>query len=136
YIDAQPDARVAGWLRGIQEQNVALRQHEHTPLAQIQQWAGQGGESLFDSLLVFENYPIDEGARDQRGALEIVANESVDPTHYPLTLSILPREGVEIEWSWNAALFEASTIERLSGHYVGLLGQICEAGERQLCELS
>ncbi|MFM0598518.1 condensation domain-containing protein, partial [Paraburkholderia dilworthii] len=136
YIDAQPDVRVAGWLRGIQEQNVALRQHEHTPLAQIQQWAGQGGESLFDSLLVFENYPIDEGARDQRGALEIVANESVDPTHYPLTLSILPREGVEIEWSWNAALFDASTIERLSGHYVGLLGQICEAGERRLCELS
>ncbi|RAS35359.1 non-ribosomal peptide synthase protein (TIGR01720 family)/amino acid adenylation domain-containing protein [Paraburkholderia bryophila] len=136
YVDARPDARVAGWLRGIQEQNVALRQHEHTPLAQIQQWAGQGGESLFDSLLVFENYPIDEGARDQRGALEIVANESVDPTHYPLTLSILPREGVEIEWSWNAALFDASTIERLSSHYVSLLRQICEAGERRLCELS
>ncbi|MFM0205991.1 amino acid adenylation domain-containing protein, partial [Paraburkholderia sediminicola] len=135
-IDARPDAHVSDWLRAIQAYNVALRQHEHTPLAHIQQWAGQGGESLFDSLLVFENYPIDEAARDQRGALDIVATESVDPTHYPLTLSILPREGIEIEWSWNTALFDASTIERVSGHYVELLEQMCALGERRLCELS
>ncbi|MFM0117056.1 amino acid adenylation domain-containing protein, partial [Paraburkholderia nemoris] len=135
-IDARPDEQVSSWLRSIQAHNVALRQHEHTPLAHIQQWAGQGGESLFDSLLVFENYPIDEAARDQRGALEIVATESVDPTHYPLTLSILPREGIEIEWSWNTGLFDASTIERVSGHYVELLEQMCASGERRLCELS
>ncbi|MFM0268940.1 hypothetical protein, partial [Paraburkholderia sediminicola] len=33
-------------------------------------------------------------------------------------------------------LFDASTMERLSGHYVALLEQMCASGGRRLCELS
>ncbi|WP_414881050.1 hypothetical protein, partial [Pseudomonas brassicacearum] len=56
------------WLQAVQAQNLALREFEHTALLDIQRWAGQGGEALFDSLLVFENYPIaqalEQGAPD------------------------------------------------------------------------
>ena len=44
----------------MQAQNLSLREHEHTPLFDIQRWAGQGGEALFDNILVFENYPISQ----------------------------------------------------------------------------
>ncbi|MGO1081355.1 condensation domain-containing protein, partial [Inquilinus sp. CA228] len=50
-----PARRVGDWLRELQAENAALREHEHTPLYEIQGWAGQGGRSLFDTLLVFEN---------------------------------------------------------------------------------
>ena len=38
-------------------------------LYEIQGWAGQGGRSLFDTILVFENYPVDQALRerDSRG---------------------------------------------------------------------
>ena len=56
-----PEARVGDWLRQVQDVMLVLHEHEHTPLADIQRWGGQGG--LFDTLLVFENYPIDHAAR-------------------------------------------------------------------------
>lgn len=59
-VVATPDAQmtVSQWLQQIQAQNVRLREQEHTPLFEIQRWAGLGGEALFDSILVFENYPV------------------------------------------------------------------------------
>ncbi|MDH0897721.1 MULTISPECIES: condensation domain-containing protein, partial [unclassified Pseudomonas] len=64
----RPEQTVTQWLQALQEQNLALREHEHTPLFDIQRWAGQGGEALFDTLLVFENYPVAQAL--QRGAPE------------------------------------------------------------------
>ncbi|MGC8050043.1 condensation domain-containing protein, partial [Salmonella enterica] len=47
------------WLRTLQAQNLASREHEQTSLSDIQRWAGKGRRGLFDSILVFENYPMD-----------------------------------------------------------------------------
>ncbi|MGC4060232.1 MAG: hypothetical protein QM749_05065 [Aquabacterium sp.] len=52
--------RWATRLRSLQAKSLAHREYEHTPLFEIQRWAGQGSESLFDTILVFETYPIDE----------------------------------------------------------------------------
>jgi len=73
-----PEARVGDWLREVQAIGLALREHEHTPLNDIQRWAGQGGQTLFDTLLVFENYPIDQSAR-AGGDLRVAAAETVRP---------------------------------------------------------
>ncbi|WP_277964333.1 non-ribosomal peptide synthetase, partial [Pseudomonas sp. RIT-To-2] len=55
-----PERRVASWLQALQHYNLEARDHEHTSLADIQRWGGQSGQALFDSIIVFENYPIDE----------------------------------------------------------------------------
>ncbi|WP_024683304.1 non-ribosomal peptide synthetase, partial [Pseudomonas syringae] len=59
-VIASPRAeqRVAEWVQQVQAQNIALREHEHTPLYEIQRWARSAGEALFDTILVFENYPV------------------------------------------------------------------------------
>ncbi len=49
---------VLGWLRALQEQQSEARQYEHTPLADLQGWSDlRRGEALFESVLVFDNYP-------------------------------------------------------------------------------
>lgn len=88
-VVATPDAQmsVSHWLEQLQQQNVGLREHEHTPLFEIQRWAGLGGEALFDSILVFENYPVSEAL--EQGApsgLRFGAVHSLEQTHYPLTV--------------------------------------------------
>ncbi|MET0390605.1 MAG: condensation domain-containing protein, partial [Polyangiales bacterium] len=56
-----PDAVVLAWLHALQQHNVELRDHEHTPLSDLTGLAPFGSEQpLFDSLLVYENAPIDE----------------------------------------------------------------------------
>ena len=59
---------VGDWLRALQANGVAAREHEHTPLYEIQQWAGAGAEGLFDSIVVFENYPLGEALSQAGGA--------------------------------------------------------------------
>ncbi|HEU0079335.1 MAG TPA: condensation domain-containing protein, partial [Longimicrobiaceae bacterium] len=67
-----PGERVEPWLRALQERGAALREHQHTPLTEVQRWSGvPAGTPLFESLLVFENYPVPEalgggGARQVR----------------------------------------------------------------------
>ncbi|MDL2424677.1 condensation domain-containing protein, partial [Pseudomonas sp. BAgro211] len=63
-VQAPDDAqRVGDWLRELQSFNLDVREFEHTPLYDIQRWAGQAGQALFDSIIVFENYPVDEVLR-------------------------------------------------------------------------
>ena len=48
------------WLQSLQAQQLEQRQYEHSPLVQVQSFSQvPRGTSLFDSLLVFENYPLD-----------------------------------------------------------------------------
>ncbi|WP_126876085.1 non-ribosomal peptide synthetase [Paraburkholderia kururiensis] len=135
WVEVKADADVGVWLRDLQQAFATLRQYEHTPLAQVQQWAGRSGDALFDSLVVFENYPVDV-ARDGDGDLEIGAVESVDPTHYPLALAIIPRaQGLALEWSWDGARIDRTTVERLATHYETVLRQLAEDSARRVGEL-
>ncbi|HEY1349801.1 MAG TPA: amino acid adenylation domain-containing protein [Ktedonobacteraceae bacterium] len=86
------------WLRALQHQNLELRQYAHTPLVQIQEWSQIArGLPLFESLLVFENYP--ERIDLQRGIGGIVPQELTlfERTNYPLTLVINPGERLALQ---------------------------------------
>jgi hypothetical protein len=58
-----PQLSVGEWLTQL-GYNLEARDHEHASLADVQRWSGQGGQALFDSIVVFENYPIDERLAD------------------------------------------------------------------------
>ncbi|AEV61857.1 non-ribosomal peptide synthetase [Pseudomonas ogarae] len=134
---SRPDQTVAAWLAAVQAQNLSLREFEHTPLASIQRWAGQGGGALFDSLLVFENFPI--SAALQHGTAQGVVFGEVanqDQTHYPLTLGVTLGETLALHMSFDQAHFSTATIERLSGQLLLLLERFAESAERRLGEIA
>ncbi|MGP1614054.1 MAG: condensation domain-containing protein, partial [Pollutimonas bauzanensis] len=72
------EAPIAAWLSGLQDHNSQLRQYEYASLADIQQWLGRSADALFDTLLVFESYPIDENIRAGEYALGIAGIETVE----------------------------------------------------------
>ncbi|MCU7250416.1 non-ribosomal peptide synthetase [Pseudomonas koreensis] len=134
---SRPDQTVAAWLAAVQAQNLNLREFEHTPLASIQRWAGQGGESLFDTLLVFENFPISEAL--QHGTAEGVVFGEVanqDQTHYPLTLGVTLGDTLALHMSFDQAHFSLATVERLSAQLLHLLEQFAASAERRLGEIA
>ncbi|SFB29483.1 non-ribosomal peptide synthase domain TIGR01720/amino acid adenylation domain-containing protein [Pseudomonas sp. NFIX10] len=134
---SRPDQTVAAWLAAVQARNLSLREFEHTPLANIQRWAGQGGGALFDSLLVFENFPI--SAALQRGTAQGVVFGEVanqDQTHYPLTLGVTLGETLALHMSFDRAHFSVATIERLSAQLLHLLERFADSAERRLGEIA
>ncbi|MGV6476982.1 amino acid adenylation domain-containing protein, partial [Azotobacter vinelandii] len=137
-VIASPRAeqRVVEWLDQIQAQNLGLREHEHTPLYEIQRWAGLGGEALFDSLLIFENYPIAEAL--QQGAPEGLVFERIavqEQTNYSLTLFIGLGETLTVDYSYDRGHFEAADIERIAGHFARLLQGLASDARAAIGEL-
>src|SRR4030095_16014145 len=127
---------ILAWLRGLQEQQVDARAFEYTPLSQVQGWSGvPRGTPLFDSILVFENYPMDEALTDELCGLEIETVHSIERTNYPLTVAVVPGRELIVEIGYDARRFDAGTIDRMLGHLVTLLEGIAAEPERRLADL-
>ncbi len=99
-----PQRRASAWLRDLQRDNATVAEHAHTPLYEIQQWAGQGGRALFDTLVVFENYPVDAAWQqcDER-ALTIRELRHIEATDFALTLVIEAGATLTIDYGYDAA---------------------------------
>ncbi|MFG2572651.1 amino acid adenylation domain-containing protein [Streptomyces sp. NPDC048481] len=83
-VGLDPAATFAEVVGDLQRRQGDLLDHHHVSLAEIQRAAGLG--ELFDSLLVFENYPYDETKESPAGKLEIADIDGGGATHYPLSL--------------------------------------------------
>ena len=132
----KPDQTVSQWLGELQGLNLAMREFEHVPLYDIQGWAGQQGAALFDSLLVFENFPVAQALKQGAPAGLSFANlHNHERTHYPLTLGIELGEGLGLEFSYDVARFSATQIAQLSANLQHLLMQLVASPEAALGSL-
>ena len=102
-LQLDPRERTADLLVRLQREQAALLEHQHLGLAEIQRLVGQG--ELFDTLTVFENYPLDKGLLSWRaGGLRIAGAMGWDATHYALSLLALPGERLRLRLGYRAEL--------------------------------
>ncbi len=133
---ASPALSVAGWLSELQAFNLSLRDHEHVPLYDIQGWAGQQGAALFDTLLVFENFPVAEALKQGAPAgLTFGRLHNHEHTHYPLTLGIELGASLRLEFGYDQARFSAQQVARLGGNLQHLLVQMLADAQAPLGNL-
>ncbi|MQA57043.1 non-ribosomal peptide synthetase, partial [Pseudomonas piscis] len=133
----RPDMPVGDWLQLVQERNLALRDFEHTPLYEVQRWAGLGGEALFDNILVFENYPVSEAL--EKGApaqLRFGAVGNHEQTNYPLTLSVYVTELLSFDYSYSLQHFSSTVINQLAAGLQQLLLGMLDRAHLCLGDLS
>ncbi|ERZ23945.1 non-ribosomal peptide synthase/polyketide synthase [Pseudomonas aeruginosa] len=131
-----PEQPLGDWLQAVQGENLALREFEHTPLYDIQRWAGQVGEALFDNILVFENYPVSAALAEETPTdMRIDALSNQEQTHYPLTLLVSAGETLELHYSYSRQAFDEAAIECLAERLERLLLGMCENPGASLGEL-
>src|SRR6478609_7446848 len=113
--------RPRAWPRMIPEASQSrLMEHQHLGLAEVQGLAGLG--ELFDTLVVFENYPVDRaGLSAEVGGLRLTDFRGLDATHYPLSLAAHPGERLQLQLSYRPDLFDRSSVEAITGRLVRLL---------------
>ncbi|WP_373874157.1 amino acid adenylation domain-containing protein [Pseudomonas rhodesiae] len=134
-VDEQ--ASVADWLQAVQSQNLSLREHEHCGLYDIQRWAGQGGEGLFDSILVFENYPVSKALEQSGGSgLRFGAPQAHEQTSFPLTVLADVGETLSVQFNFARAHFTMPMVQGYARHLANLLGGMLQGGEQSLGELA
>jgi non-ribosomal peptide synthetase component F len=117
---------VASLLGRLQGEQAALLEHQHLGLAEIQRLAGLG--ELFDTLVVFENYPLDRSLLSQRpGGLAISGASGWDAAHYPVSLLAMPGETLRLRLSYRGDLFGREDAERLVSRFERVLEQLVAA---------
>jgi amino acid adenylation domain-containing protein/non-ribosomal peptide synthase protein (TIGR01720 family) len=120
------------WLRELQNQQSEMRQYEYSPLAQVQQWGEVGaGVGLFESLLVYENYPVERrvaGAADSGGLRIRKAGQAVR-TKYPLTVVGGMVEELIVYVSYERRRFSDEAVEGVAQGLEELLARMCEEAE-------
>ncbi|MFK0090369.1 amino acid adenylation domain-containing protein, partial [Pseudomonas sp. NPDC090755] len=115
----------------LQARNLSLREHEHSPLFDIQRWAGQGGEALFDTLMVFENYPVSQAlAAGTPGGLRFGEVANREQSHYPLTLVVGLSDQLSVEMRYDRACFTQAVLENLARQLGHLLMAVVRADAR------
>ncbi|MFJ4306582.1 amino acid adenylation domain-containing protein, partial [Streptomyces pseudovenezuelae] len=134
------DQPVADWLAGLQDEQVRARQYEHTPLVTISESSElPAGQALFDTLFVFENYPVqalEEGQEDSaRSGLRTGFNHVREQGSYSLSVAASYARELALRLTYDRTRFDAETVQRLGGHLVTVLEAVAEDAGRRVGEL-
>ena len=109
-------AAVGEWLRQLHAQQVEWRQHEYSSLVQVQEWSEiPRGQPLFESLIVFENYPLGRTTWDE-AKLAITDVGINERTNYPLTVLVVPGNELQGHIAYDGSRFSAAAVARMARH--------------------
>ncbi len=105
---------VEQWLKEVSNQILGINEYSYSRLVDIQGWSDVSrGESLFESIVVYENYPVGENVRNNPGELVVNGVESLEKNHYPVSLYALPGEDLTLKIAFQKNIGTAKEREQL-----------------------
>ncbi len=124
-VRCSPGDTLADVLSALQDRQAALMDYHHFSLAEIQRATGLG--SLFDTLVVFESFPIDRvGLTDANTAagIAITGIRSASGTHYPLMVAADAAPYLRVGVQYQEALVAQAKAEEIARRLGRVLTQI------------
>jgi amino acid adenylation domain-containing protein/non-ribosomal peptide synthase protein (TIGR01720 family) len=139
-VEVREEDMVADWLKHVQEIQAEQREYEYSSLVQVQRWSGrERGVKLFESILVFENYPVGAGLGERstiEAGLQINDVRSIEKTNYQLTVVVVPGRELSVRIGYDRHLYDEPTIRLMLGHLRTILEQITTLEEQSLSAVS
>jgi non-ribosomal peptide synthetase component F len=140
-VQTTAERRLAAWFHDLHDRGVASRRYEHTPLAQIARWSEMAqGRPLFETLLVFENYPVEDAAETSSeasgGGLRVTDVRVEATTNYPFALRVTPGPRILVEALWDPARYDPDTATEALDLMVAALEAVVAGSDRRVAEVS
>ncbi|MCF1594979.1 amino acid adenylation domain-containing protein [Streptomyces muensis] len=136
-VRLRPDEPFTEAVRRAQDEQTRMQPYQQLGLAEVQRLAGVG--ELFDTTMVFENYPVDIGAeRDEPGGLRsltVTGGRNRDATHYPLALVALGRGGLRLRLDHRPDLIPEEAARDILDRLVRILRTVAADPERPVGRL-
>lgn len=118
YLDVTPS--ILEEIQNIQRSIIEINTYSHINLASLQ----KGGEQLFDTLFIFENYPVSENSNQQH-SLDFVFIRAIEKIDYPLVVMAYDaQETIEVIWKFDDRVMTLDAIQQLKKTFEHLLKQI------------
>ena len=127
-VAVDPSRPVVDWLQDLQRASLELRRYEYSSLAQVQAWSEiPAGRPLFESLFVYENFPVGKSVEEQEGPLAARDLHGWDTNSFPLSVAVVPGAELSLQINYDTDRFEAETVERLMDQFLLILERIVRA---------
>jgi hypothetical protein len=135
-VQVKKGAALLPWLKSLQEQQLDARQYEYTPLVELHGWSDVPRHlPLFESIFVFENFPVNVSFGEQSRKLRIRDVQFDIEVNYPLAFVIKPGATLTLELIYDSARFDKGYIETMLRHVETLLGSMAANPSALLDEL-
>ena len=135
-VEVLSEASLLPWLKKFQEQQVETRRYEYSPLVQVQGVTdAPRSQPMFESLFVFENYPVDYTVSERDINLEARDYRVIERNNYPLAFVIGQGSELTLRISYDRRRFDAATINRMLGHLQTLLEGVITHQEQRISDL-
>ncbi|GLZ29182.1 hypothetical protein Lesp02_13720 [Lentzea sp. NBRC 105346] len=125
----RPGDSVAALLRRVQEEQSELLPHHHFPLARLHRITGL--TELFDTTMVFENYPLDSEALEEAiTGIHVTDAHGFDSNHYPLNLTVMPDKRLGLKLGYQPTLLDHETVTAHAHRLLAVLAAFVADPER------
>ena len=121
------------WLKELQAGMLEIRQYEYSSLLDIQSWSSvPRGSPLFETLLVYENYPIQTVIDDLRTDLQVEDVRSVEQTNFALNLVAGCSDRLMLKLVYDARRYSEGGIQRILEHLRVILSSFASSPDQLL----
>ncbi|MCR8843450.1 amino acid adenylation domain-containing protein [Paenibacillus sp. SC116] len=124
-------------MKNVQQESLQSQQYDYCPLADIQAESSLK-QRLFDHIVVFENYPLQEIGDSVSSDLGFtITDASVsEQTNYDFNVNVEIGTCLRITLSYNRNVYSEQSIERIEGHLQTVLMQVAANPDKLLAELN
>ncbi|MGV8871024.1 MAG: amino acid adenylation domain-containing protein [Rhodococcus sp. (in: high G+C Gram-positive bacteria)] len=133
-VQFNPDESVDSFLSRLQSEQVDLLEHHHLGLSEIERRVGPGVR--FDSLTVFESYPVDESGIAENAAsidgLRVQGMSFAESTHYPVALRISAGTELHIRLEYMDSIIDTGQAHDLLESLENILSVFAHEGSTTL----
>ncbi|WP_331225567.1 condensation domain-containing protein, partial [Mycobacterium asiaticum] len=128
-VRLSPSMSAADLLAQLHRVHNETLEHQHLALTEIHRLSGH--DRLFDTLFVYQNFPIDAAALSGADGLAITEKSRHDYNHYPLTIQVLPGVELGLRVEFDTAVLDAGRVGVLVDWFIRVLeGMSADAGRR------
>ncbi|MCP5063935.1 MAG: amino acid adenylation domain-containing protein, partial [Ignavibacteriae bacterium] len=129
-------SNISDWLKEFNYSITELKEFESSALVDIQKVSElPPKQNLFDSLFVFENYPVDSSLNNSRMSIKLEDIHSFEETNFPLTIISGPGENINIDAAFNSEQIHEYSIDILLEHYKNILEYFVLKQNSKICEI-
>lgn len=120
------------WLKALQTDLLNIREFEHSSLSRIQKQSDVTGP-LFESILVFENYPATDATTNST-ELNFVDTQYFEQSNYPLALLVVPGDKLQLLLIHDTRTYSADVAQEFLAGLQNLLAQFVASPTAELSQ--
>ncbi|MCH6163960.1 non-ribosomal peptide synthetase [Streptomyces marispadix] len=134
-VTVDPEEKVLELLARFQREQARMLPHHHVGLGDIQRVTGR--RELFDTHVVFENYPLDStGLHQPVPGLRVEGIEGRDAAHYPLTLVAFAGEGgFALRFDYRPDVLDRERAEAIAAQLQDILGDLASRTDTSVADV-